>query len=184
MPHVVIWSFCFSRPIKHIMAKSIVIIMESLWSRTHTAHKFAQRRIRWYKTFFISEHWEHFLYERDIWFTRTQGKSTRNLIKNNVPNLRYMLYQFFSLCTSIPAPVSRDTAAIGSTIQVVWLTRSFYALITQPDLTHWGRDKMAAVFQPTYSNGFSWMKLYEFRLKFHWNLFLGVQLTIFQHWFR
>ena len=30
-------------------------------------------------------------------------------------------------------------------------------------------------------NGFSWTKMYEFRIKFHWNLFLGVQLTIFQH---
>ena len=33
-------------------------------------------------------------------------------------------------------------------------------------------------------NAFSWMKLYEFRLKFHWSLFLRVQLTIFQHRFR
>ena len=47
-------------------------------------------------------------------------------------------------------------------------------------LTHWGRDKMAAIFQTT----FSWMKIYEFRSKFHWSLFLRVQLTIFQHWFR
>ena len=47
-------------------------------------------------------------------------------------------------------------------------------------LTHWHRDKMAAIFQTTFSNGFSWMKMYEF----HWSLFLGVQLTIFQHWFR
>ena len=47
-----------------------------------------------------------------------------------------------------------------------------------------GRDKMAAIFQTTFSNRFSWMKMYEFRLKFHWSLSLGVQLTIFQHWFR
>ena len=47
------------------------------------------------------------------------------------------------------------------------------------DKTHWGRDKMAAVFQTTFSNRFSWMKWYAFRLKFHWNLFVGVQLTIF-----
>ena len=26
--------------------------------------------------------------------------------------------------------------------------------------------------------------MYEYRLKFHWNLFLRFQLTIFQHWFR
>ena len=44
-------------------------------------------------------------------------------------------------------------------------------------LTHWGRDKMAAVSRTTLSNAFSWMKLYEFRLRFHWNLFLGFQLT-------
>ena len=28
------------------------------------------------------------------------------------------------------------------------------------------------------------MKMFEFRLKFHWSLFPRVQLTIFQHWFR
>ena len=42
---------------------------------------------------------------------------------------------------------------------------------------------MAAIFQ-TLLNGFSSMKMFEFRLKFHWNLFLRDQLTIFQHWFR
>ena len=31
---------------------------------------------------------------------------------------------------------------------------------------------------------FSWMKVFEFRLEFNWSLFLGVQLTIFHHWFR
>ena len=29
-----------------------------------------------------------------------------------------------------------------------------------------------------------WMEMNEFRLTFHWSLFLGVPLTIFQHWFR
>ena len=51
-------------------------------------------------------------------------------------------------------------------------------------LTHWGRDKMAAVLQTTLSNAFSWMKTLEFRLRFHRCLFLRVQLTIIQHWFR
>ena len=45
-------------------------------------------------------------------------------------------------------------------------------------LAHWGRGKMAAIFQTTSSNEFSWMKMCEYRLKFHWNLFLRVQLTI------
>ena len=43
---------------------------------------------------------------------------------------------------------------------------------------------MAAVSQTTLSNAFSWMKMLEFQLRFHWSLFLRVQLTIIQHWFR
>ena len=34
--------------------------------------------------------------------------------------------------------------------------------------------KMDAIFQTAFSNGFSWMKMYEFQLKFHWSLFLRV----------
>ena len=43
---------------------------------------------------------------------------------------------------------------------------------------------MAAIFQTTFSNAFSWMKMYSIRLRFHWSLFPRVKLTIFQHWFR
>ena len=51
-------------------------------------------------------------------------------------------------------------------------------------LTHWGRDKIDAILQTTFSSAFSWMKTFEFRLKFQWSLFLGVKLSIFQHWCR
>ena len=51
-------------------------------------------------------------------------------------------------------------------------------------LTHWGRDKMDAISQTTFSSAFSWMKMFEFQLKCDWSLFLRAQLTIFQHWFR
>ena len=51
-------------------------------------------------------------------------------------------------------------------------------------LSHWSGDKMAAIFQTTFSYAFSWMKMYEFRWRFHWILFPRNQLTIFQHWFR
>ena len=51
-------------------------------------------------------------------------------------------------------------------------------------LTHWGRDKMAPIFQTIFSNAFSRMRMYEFRLRFHWTLFLRFELIIFQHWFR
>ena len=38
-------------------------------------------------------------------------------------------------------------------------------------LTHCGRDKMAAIFQTTFSNAFSWMKMFKLRLRFYWSLF-------------
>ena len=41
--------------------------------------------------------------------------------------------------------------------------------------------QMDAISQTTFSNTFSWMKMLESRLKFHWSLFPMVQLTIFQH---
>ena len=43
---------------------------------------------------------------------------------------------------------------------------------------------MDAISQTIFSNAFSWIEMFEFRLKFQWSLFLGFQLTIFQRWFR
>ena len=50
--------------------------------------------------------------------------------------------------------------------------RELYCIETE---TKWLLFRRSAFFK---------MKMDEFRLKFHWSLFLGVQLTIFQHWFR
>ena len=46
-------------------------------------------------------------------------------------------------------------------------------------LTHWGPDKMGAIFQTTFSNACSWMKMNKFLLRFLWSLFPWVQFT---HW--
>ena len=51
-------------------------------------------------------------------------------------------------------------------------------------LTHWGREKMDAISQTTFSGAFSKMKMFEFRLKCRRRLFIRVQITIFQHRFR
>ena len=40
------------------------------------------------------------------------------------------------------------------------------------------------ISQTIFSHAFSWMKSFVFWLKINWSLFLRVQLTIFQHWFR
>ena len=45
-------------------------------------------------------------------------------------------------------------------------------------LTYWGRDKTATFSQTSFSNVFSWMKMYEFPLRFHWSFFLSVELTV------
>ena len=39
--------------------------------------------------------------------------------------------------------------------------------------------KMPAILQTKFSSTFSWMKMLVFQLRFHWSLFLSVQLTIF-----
>ena len=39
--------------------------------------------------------------------------------------------------------------------------------IHQAGISHWGWHKMAANFLTTFSNSFSWMKVYKFWLRFH-----------------
>ena len=43
-----------------------------------------------------------------------------------------------------------------------------YASQSLSELTSWGQDKMAILSQTIFSNAFSWMEMYEVRLRFHW----------------
>ena len=65
-----------------------------------------------------------------------------------------------------------------------WLVWPLNFFMIWSSLTHWGRDEMDNISQATFSNALSSMKMLKFRLEFHWSLFLRVQLTISQHWFR
>ena len=47
-------------------------------------------------------------------------------------------------------------------------------------LIHWGRDKMVTILQKTFLNGFSWLKMSEFWLKFYSFMFPKFHLTINQ----
>ena len=67
-----------------------------------------------------------------------------------------------------------DKESIQTTIRFMFCTS--YGTFT----TLWLRQ-MATIFQTTFSNAFSWMKMFKFRLRC---LFPRVQLTILQHWFR
>ena len=53
-----------------------------------------------------------------------------------------------------------------------------------PILAHWGQDKMSSFHRRHFQVHFLTKKIAVFRFKFHWNLFLRVQLTISLHWFR
>ena len=74
-----------------------------------------------------------------------------------------------------------------STIQEIFVYLRFIFLLIwhwSLRLTHLPLDEMAAISQTIFSDPFLWMKIFVFGLNFHWSLFLRVQLTITQHWFR
>ena len=51
-------------------------------------------------------------------------------------------------------------------------------------ITHLPLGKMDIFLQTLFSDAISWMKSFVLWLKFYWSLFLKIQLTINQHWFR
>ena len=64
----------------------------------------------------------------------------------------------------------------------VWWKGLVHRCVTRLKLVNTLRPRQMS--QTTFSNAFSWMKMFEFRLKFHWSLFPRVQLKVFQQWFR
>ena len=55
-----------------------------------------------------------------------------------------------------------------------------YTLISSDvTLNHWDREIMAAILQTKFSSGIWWIKIFEFRIKFEWNLLSRST----QHWF-
>ena len=44
-------------------------------------------------------------------------------------------------------------------------------------LTHWGRGNIAAIFQTIFSYAFSWIKMNDILIIFHWSLFLKVPIN-------
>ena len=62
------------------------------------------------------------------------------------------------------ASVHPSCDATHLSVSLFWaLTQVYHSIIDLATLTHWGRDKMAAISETTFSNAFSWV---NFRLKF------------------
>ena len=108
-----------------------------------------------------------------------------NFYFRNFIGKRRQKWRPFCLCKLTPVSAALDSHVsyklATMCTALLMATVRFYCVIP---LTHWGRDKMAAISQTTLSNAFSWIKMLEFRLGFRWSLFLRVQLIIIQHWFR
>ena len=87
-------------------------------------------------------------------------------------------YLLFLLCCHVATDVAPISIQCNVTdILVLHLTLVINTLRPRQNGRHFPDDIFKWI-------GFSWIKMYEFRLTFHWSLFLGAQLTIFQHWFR
>ena len=93
-----------------------------------------------------------------------------------------------------PVPVDVCFIRCPPTLWSVW-PHCLQAPSCPPCLSTWQHVPASSVnSSPPGQNGrhfadyildaFSWMKSFEFWLKFHLSLFLRVQLTITQHWFR
>ena len=107
------------------------------------------------------------------------------IVKRMVIN-RCKYYGLFSIWTPPPPLKNKNKSNfIEENVTEIIICKLLSAILFRGHaLTHWGRDKMEAISQTTYSNAFSWLRMYEFRLKFHWSLFPRIQLTIFHFWFR
>ena len=82
----------------------------------------------------------------------------------------------YNITTTKQSTTKRHPYCMGCSLHVAcWSEKLFpiqwFGLLPKP-LKHWGWYKMAAVSQTTLSSAFSWMKILEFRLRFHWSLFL------------
>ena len=94
----------------------------------------------------------------------------------NGPHTKSINFDFFLSL----GPINLDEWAHGfwhlAQLQIVVVIT--LGCIVSSGLIYWGQNKMDTIFHTTFSNAFSWLKMYEFQLRFHWSLFLRVQLTI------
>ena len=99
---------------------------------------------------------------------------------NSIPNENFSLHRSGFVIRMTALVVTADIEACLQRLQWRPGKSSWWSL----RLTHWGRDKMTAKCLTTISNSFPWMKIYKYRLRFHWSLLPRIQLTLCQQWFR
>ena len=83
----------------------------------------------------------------------------------------------WSLLFYLVGNINQDIYVILWRISSAHAWRIFFFLMWLLSLTHWDRDKMAAIIQTMFSN-WLFMKMIVFRYKFCWNEYTRVQSTI------
>ena len=133
-----------------------------------------------------SHYWSHW-----VWWLWIKGKESPKYFMRMYLRIRRLWYVGdYTSAGANEYVLESDGFGLCMNTHFHWQPNVFLYIVTltlptQYDfLTYWGRDKMAAISQTTVSNLFSWMKMYTFRLEFHWSLFLRVQLTTCQRWLR
>ena len=166
--------------IEEINFKNVVCKMSAILFRLQCEHNFCVNRLvnRNHKpinlvicTILNNVMWE---------FINVNKENISRYIKyDQIVNANYVSKIICTLAPPVPGRKHTDLALTFNrcTHKNAAKLKTVYLLLT-------AQDKMAAIFQTTFSNVFSWMKMYEFQLRFHWCLFLRVQLTIFQYWLR
>ena len=105
------------------------------------------------------------------WETLFQGNAVSCWLGANLESA--LIYVVFNNCIKMGLQMSKwllDKHPNGRNMSIyLW-----YLIV----LTHWGWDKKATIFQTTFSNAFSWMKMYKIRLRFHRSLCPRVQLDM------
>ena len=83
---------------------------------------------------------------------------------------RFLLFRFFFffVCVLVFTVYPNVSHSITDAFFIIMHDHRCRVMSHKPhgNLTHWGRDNMAAIFHTTFSNAFPWMKIYEFRLIF------------------
>ena len=106
-------------------------------------------------------------------FSEILKKNTALFIEEN--NFENVFCEKKMTIFSYPNVITGNQSSISHGILMICIQ---YFIRGTVHLTHLPPDKMTAISQTIFSCAFSWMKSFVLRLKFHWHLFLRVQLII------
>ena len=102
--------------------------------------------------------------------------------KTNFTGFKLYCFQiYFNHKCSLPKH-SRQFNVADHADLMIWFWNVWYIIFNLGDVWNVATKHIEAetrwpsLWQTTFSNTFSWMKIYEFRLKFHWSLFPRVHL--------